>query len=173
MNNSDPQKINTKDLQSAIAIAFLDNIYPGDMCIANRDDDYPDYEGNQVATFLQGKKWNEINYESICTTYPGDQSAIIHFLSDEGFRYYLPAFLMMALNPTEAREMIDSLVSALTFTSDSSNTNRFENRITALSKEQQKVVINVLRFLAKHYNEYKFPDNPAQSALQTIESKLE
>jgi Family of unknown function (DUF6714) len=157
-----------EELREQVARAFSSRPYPGDDDIGEHDERYPDYEGDQLSAFLRGKKWPEVTYESLRDHYPGDESACLHFMRDAGFRYYLPAFLLMALDP-HARDMAEHLCFVLTDPGDAEATRheRFRARVTPLLSAEKIAVTEVLRFLAKDYEEGGDPINPARAALDS------
>jgi hypothetical protein len=67
-----------------------------------------------------------------------------------------------------AGDIVDTLASALTFPPDADE--KFARRIGALQPAGQKAVVDVLGFMESYYEGY--PDNPARSALETIEVRL-
>jgi uncharacterized protein DUF6714 len=151
------------NLQNPIVKAFARRAYPGDDRIALSDDRYPDDEGRRVATFLRGKGWREVTYEAL-RAYPGDPTAILRFLRDEGFLYYLPAFLSMALDEG-AGEIRDAVCYALTAPRPEAtrDAEQFRARVSALSDGERRAVASVLRVLA----EREGPGSPAQDALDS------
>jgi hypothetical protein len=50
-----------------------------------------------VAHFFRGKTWKEITWP-ILTTYKGDRSACLCFMSPEAFRYFLCSYMLIAIN---------------------------------------------------------------------------
>jgi hypothetical protein len=57
----------------------------------------PDSERAMIEEFFRPfHSWREIHRENL-RAYPGDETAILTFLSPFAFRYYLPAFLVSAL----------------------------------------------------------------------------
>lgn len=155
-------------LRQEIHREFASNAYPGDARISERDPRFPDYEGNQIADFLMGKKWDEVTYDSLASQYCGDQSAMLHFLSREGFQYYLPAFLIIAIDFAQAGEIADAVCSALSppDKEDQDAAKRFFLRVSDFSPNQKGVIKDVLHFLSECYLQSSYPDNPASDALQ-------
>ena len=152
------------DLRNVIVKAFSSRSYPGDDRIALSDDRYPDYEGHRVAATLRGKDWREVTYPWLCTVYPGDPAAIPRFLRDEGFLYYLPALLTLALDPA-AGEIADAVCYALTAPAANAaeDRQRFRARMSGLSDEERSAVAGVLRHLADREG----PGSPARDALHS------
>lgn len=148
--------------------AFSSRSYPGDDRIALSDDRYPDYEGHRVSAFFRGKDWREVTYPSLVAGYSADPTAIPRFMRDEGFLYYLPAFLSMVLDP-EAQEITDAVSYALTAPEPEAaeDARRFRERMARLSAEEGAAVTAVLRHLADLQDRAGEPVNPARDALQS------
>jgi hypothetical protein len=154
----------TEDLRKQIVNAFQGRAYPGDDRIALADDRHPDYEGHRVARVFRGRDWREVTYPWLSASYPGDRTAILRFMQDEGFLYYLPAFLSLALD-SEAGDIADAVSYALTAppASAADDGRRFHARISRLSGNEKAAVTAVLSHLAKQDG----PGSPAQDALQS------
>jgi hypothetical protein len=154
--------------------AFSNRPYPGDDRIADSDRRYPDYEGHRVSAFFRGKDWRAVSFASLRDGYVGDRTATLHFMVDEGFLYYLPAFLLMALEP-QAGEMAEALSFALTDggTEGEEDSRRFHARMARLSAEEKAAVADVLRFLADGYDREGDPVNPARKALRSYWERAE
>lgn len=157
-----------ENLRAKIEGAFANSAYPGDEKIAMASSVFPDYEGNQVSAFLVGKHWQQITHLALINDYPGDPSSCMRFLQADGFRYFLPAFLTIALDFKNAGDIADSACNILTFVGDKGSDEDkkiFLDRVTALSDCQKAVVVAALEFFAAHYQQAGYPDNPAADAL--------
>jgi hypothetical protein len=152
-----------EDLRDLIVNAFASRSYPGDAHIASADPRYADYEGHRVAAFFRGKDWRAVTGSALASGYEGDPGAALRFLRDEGFLYYLPAFLTIALDP-QAGDIADAVAYALTAPgSDRAEDRRtFQARMSRLSEAENNAVTAVLRHLA----EREGPGSPAHEALQ-------
>lgn len=155
-------------LRQRIVSAFSGRPYPGHDRIALTRDAYPSYEGNRVASFFAGKDWRELTFSALVDGYAGDPTAALHFMQDEGFLYFLPAFLQMALDPG-AREMTDALVFSLTDPGPQAGDDSrvFRSRMARLSVEERRVVVDVLQHLAERAEREGEPDNAARHALRS------
>jgi len=61
-----------------------------------------------VAQFFHGKTWKEITWP-VLSTYKGDRSACLCFMSPEAFRYFLSSYMLIAIdNYPEADVTADS-----------------------------------------------------------------
>ena len=89
-----------------IEAAFADGPPPAEEEIVSRSRFPYDPERNQIREFLSGKKWRELSIE-VLDSYVGDPSAILSFLTPQGFSYYLPAFLSVSLTDNEQADVID------------------------------------------------------------------
>lgn len=74
--------------------AFANTPYPGDdqLCGSNQGDEPAEY-----AMELRGLRWQSVHPELLASC-----SAALSFLSDAGFRYFLPAFLLSDLHGYES-----------------------------------------------------------------------
>lgn len=102
------------ELQRTITDAFGDRPYPGDDRIADSDPRYDDYEGHAVTRFHRGKHWQEITLPHLREEYAGDATACLAFMTPEGWRYYLPAYLLIALEWEEADAVGEAVIGNLT-----------------------------------------------------------
>jgi hypothetical protein len=156
------------ELHEAVALAFAGREYPGDDRIADSDPRYPTYEGHAISAFHRGKRWQEITLRHLCDDYPGDPTACLAFMQPEGWRYYLPAYLVIALDWRESDAVGDAVVGALThprarlesFTRVANDlgldpddvvaahSERFEERLSGLSPTEVAAVRMVLEHLA-------------------------
>lgn len=157
------------ELRCQIAEAFARRSYPGDDRIADTDLRYPDYEGNTVAGFHRGKRWQEITLSRLRAGYEADPSACLAFMTPEGWRYYLPAYLLLALDRQASGAIGDAVVGALTHpraradlrgrvTADlarepedvlAEQSTRFEERVSGLSEPERDAVRAALEHLAE------------------------
>lgn len=157
-------------LRRDLARAFSRRSVPSDDKIAETRPWIPEYEGNRVARYFKGKRWQDLSYEKLRTEYPADLTACVHFMLDEGFQYFLPGFLTMALDLKEAGEIADTICGALTEPSrdaPAQDKTRFASRMGGLSSEEKNAVREVLEFLAREYDRAGYPDNPARAALKS------
>jgi hypothetical protein len=148
--------------------AFANRTYPGDDRIADSGPRYPSYEGRIVTDFHRGKDWREITLRHLFDDYPGDATACLAFMQPEGWRYYLPAYLLIALDWEESDAVGDAVVGILThprgrvesFTRVANDldldpegvlathSKRFEERMSGLSAAELDAVRWVLEHLA-------------------------
>lgn len=78
----------------AIALAWANAEYPGDDHLAGRDSCCGEY--GYVAEFFRGRHWRDVTLESL-KNYAGPPDAYLSFMSGAALRYYLPAFMLIAL----------------------------------------------------------------------------
>jgi hypothetical protein len=147
--------------------AFAEREYPGDERIADSDPRYPAYEGHAISAFHRGKWWQEITLRQLVDDYAGDPSACLAFMTPEGWRYYLPAYLLMAFDRKDADVVGLAVVGALTHPRArvesfarvahdlglepeavlAAQSERFEERISGLSSAELGAVRPVLAHL--------------------------
>jgi hypothetical protein len=155
------------DLRQAVERAFAARAYPGDDRIADSDPRYESYEGHQISAFHRGKRWQEITLRHVREDYEGDPTACLAFMTPQGWRYYLPAYLLMALDWEASDAVGDAVVGSLTHprareasyarVADDLNldreevlaaqTERFEQRMSGLSADELEAVRLVLEHL--------------------------
>ena len=92
------------ELRARIARAFAAATYPGDAAIATTRPCCPGYEGNVAAAFPRRRDWRELTCEELLEGDDAPLAAMIAFLEPRGIAYYLPAFLLMALDLVAGRE---------------------------------------------------------------------
>lgn len=157
-------------LRGNLIRAFSGRAYPGDDRIAETRPWISEYEGNRVAGYFKGKRWQDLSYQKLRSEYTADPAACVHFMADDAFRYYLPGFLTMALDLNEAGDVADAICGTLTEPSrdvPAEDRARFTSRMSGLSSEEKKAVREVLEFLASEYDRAGYPDNPARAALKS------
>jgi hypothetical protein len=84
------------DLIDQVHQAFLDVLPPADesgVVISYSGDT----ERKDLARFLRSKHWSEVTFETIRDSYDHQASAILLFLTEDGFHYFFPAFLPISL----------------------------------------------------------------------------
>ena len=79
---------------AAITRAWADAEYPADDQLAGRDSCCGEY--GYVAEFFRGRHWRDVTLESL-KDYAGPPAACLSFMSGAALRYYLPAFMLIAL----------------------------------------------------------------------------
>jgi hypothetical protein len=145
-------------LTNAIVAAFSEVPYPGDDNLTPKKP-YLDLESDQIAEFLKGKRWQQLNAEYVWSEYQGDPGALLTFMTPEAFQYYLPAFLLMSILEYEKADvMADSVLYNLR-PRDQLDEERFKERFDRLTLDQRKSVAATLRSLEeKHGGSLTLPE---------------
>ena len=147
--------MSTSERAREIEEAFAGRPYPGDGEIALRRPACPGYEGEEVWERFQGRDWREILRTGQAREL--DLSSSMAFLTLQGFVYYLPAFLTLALDVDGPFEIGESLVFKLW---------SFPEEVAALlAPAEKRAVVHVLEFLARVYDERNYLRNNARVAL--------
>src|SRR3990167_11315876 len=80
--------------------AFHDRPYPGDAHLAggaaHNHANCP-CEYSYVANYFKGKRWRDITFAGLQKDYPGPPDACLNFMSHEASRFYLPAYMIIAV----------------------------------------------------------------------------
>jgi hypothetical protein len=102
--------LRAQDLLRQIRLAWEKMPYPGDDNLAGRTSGCPS-EYSYIEDYFSGKHWTEITLDGLRRDYPGPEDACLSFMSPRAFRFYLPAFLSMAVQYRD--QAPDSAVPAL------------------------------------------------------------
>jgi hypothetical protein len=140
-------------LRREVHDAFARRPYPGDDAIARRRPGCPGLEAEEVWQRYRGKDWREMVVAGRQRNLRDD----LGFLTFEGFVYYLPGFLELALDAEHRFDLDESLVSFLwSFP---------EEVATLLAPREKRAVVDVLEFLADEFEKRGFVQNNARAAL--------
>lgn len=156
-----------RTIKQIICKAFAQIPYPGDNYIV---DNYPwdDSERNAVLEYFIGKSWGDINYKRLNHDYEMDPSACLSFMSDQAYRYYLPAFLLLCLESyDEADIIVNNVIYSLSPPEDSHSNamKKFLSRMSEFTLEQKTSIRSFLEYIQElHGND--FPKNEPASALK-------
>jgi hypothetical protein len=101
--------MNREELLKTIFDGFLNLVYPGDEnIVSNNSEEH--LECAEIKKLLKGRKWNEIPFEIMDKLHSS-----IFFLSNEGYRYYLPAFMFFSISDySRANVITDEIILTLT-----------------------------------------------------------
>jgi hypothetical protein len=168
-------------IAETIREAWVDATYPGDDQLAASTSCCGEY--GYVAEFFRGRHWRDVTLDTL-EAYPGPANACYAFMSGEAFRFYLPAFMLIALdeplsgprsrweasmvdvavwalNPPRYRPEIHALEKGLTdnpVTSPESMAGLrtwWDARIAPLNRAQRQAI---LAFLERLYQRHGFDD---------------
>jgi hypothetical protein len=115
----------------AIALAWADAEYPGDDHLAGRDSCCGEY--GYVTEFFRGRHWREITLESL-KDYAGPPDACLSFMSGAALRYYLPAFMLIALEEPLGRATSNWEMSLVDVAATTLNPPRYRPEVHALEQ---------------------------------------
>jgi hypothetical protein len=139
-----------ENLLRQIEDAFSNVEHPGDdnvlMQLPPDDVDYDDLDYNA----FRGLYWKEITLELICHL---NIRSVLSYLTDEGFNFYLPGLMTVAINnPDQTVEMRDGLVALMTPSKESVNLNTSRYwRINSLTPKQRSAFRSYLEYMATYY----------------------
>jgi len=123
-----------------IRAAFADVAYPGDdkIAVVSENDSKLAYDS------FVGKDWRQLDI----SFFGQSRSSGIHYLTDEAFVYYLPAYLLAALVPSDPRSPIDVLLSYFSRLDDRPLSEGSIKCRRLLNTHQYDAVREVFRYLA-------------------------
>lgn len=85
-------------LREQVARAFGPRAYPGDGALGINTPNCEWYEGEVVARFFKGRDWQGLTFADLFDAPDSPLGSIPAFMTADAFAYYLPAFLLMALD---------------------------------------------------------------------------
>lgn len=114
----------------------------------------------QIRDYFAGKRWWDITLQGLFDDYIGDSSACLTFMAPAGVEYYLPAYLLIAVE-----HYYDGGVVTEDFAYGLKRSIMRDDlyRMGAYSVEKKKAIVEVLVFLWKEYG-----DEEALAALETV-----
>ena len=136
-----------RDVRTLILEAWSDAPYPGDDAIAY-DQSGRHLECALVAGFFRGKRWKDVTLAAL-RSYRGDASACLAFMSPQAFRYYLPAYMLIAIDDyAEADVIADSALNMLT---PGELQEYWNERAKGFSQRQREAILSFLNCLDRHH----------------------
>lgn len=118
---------------------------------------YP--EPMQIRDYFAGRAWWELSLKGFEEDYIGDPSACLTFMTPVGIGYYLPAYLLLAVEQYEEGDVLtQSLAYRLSLYISKDET----YGLSSLSIEKQTAIASVLQFLWEEYED--------EGAVEAIES---
>lgn len=133
-----------------IIIAFGDMPYPGAKCIAN-DLEGNDLERKQIKEeFSHYENWQDVPRELLL-----QERDALPLFAPRGFRFYLPAYMLFALEDYEGADMIpESIVHSLTLPDAGTELYEFvRERLVLFNEGQRKAVLHFLEYLERCHAE--------------------
>lgn len=115
-------------------------------------------EDMQVDGYFRDKKWTEITLDWL-NNYDGDSSACLWFMKPEAFRYYLPAYLKIALIHYQTSNTIPDTVVNILMQTALDRDSRFFGVLDELNLNQKKIVARFLDLMSKEYWHLYRPDS--------------
>jgi hypothetical protein len=107
-------------LRRRIGAAFADRPYPGDGDLGINTPNCDWYEGEVVARFFRGRDWRALTFDDLLHADERPLGSIPSFMTVAAFAYYLPAFLIMALevdpaDRTDRQAHLDTFAGSICF----------------------------------------------------------
>jgi len=142
--------------------AFVNTQYPGDENIVHKTQ-YDNEVAECEKKFL-GKKWQEVDWNTIDNEGWASGCA---FLTNEAYRYYLPAYMIAIIEKYDDMiNSVDAVVSSLRFPNTSEEQKEFYVKMEGFTSEQKEVIIEFLDWLAENHNDDFLDDNARQANIR-------
>lgn len=155
------------DVMRQIEDAFDRLQYPGDDRIVNHHQGPPEWEPQRTWQAFRGKHWHDV----IDPIFLERHYYSLSFLSHEGLRFYLPAFMITAiLRFDESFEWMNGLLFTLYPPEWSgSSLKRWDEFVGLLTLEQKGAVRAFLEYIhQQHPDEFWMPDPPHNRILLAL-----
>lgn len=143
-----------QQLIANITSAFEEAPYPGDDNIGAIPPD-----GDEVERDFRGKHWKELDFNILFIN--RDK---LSFLTPAGFRFYLPAYLLIMMNyPYKADTLIDALPMNLAPLPDNRVPNRLTKNANAMNRNEKIAILDFINHYLDllpegYYNQYILDD---------------
>ncbi|MCF2145864.1 hypothetical protein IQ276_005190 [Desmonostoc muscorum LEGE 12446] len=140
-------EIQSEKLILDIEKAFSNVEYPGDDEIVYDNTGYH-LECNEIKEVLKGKDWRSLSLDMLRYHAEG-----LFFLTPEGYRFYLPAYLLASIRSYREADMIPTtIVHSLNAPQEQdSEMAPFSSRISNFNQDQKTVIKRFLEFLRTKY----------------------
>jgi hypothetical protein len=135
--------LNKAQIIEEINRAFGDTEYPGDTSIVHESSyaaTYPDYEGNTVRDVFKGKRWQEVDMKQLAR-----ENGAPAFLTDEAFKYYLPAYLNLIVEDILTADVLTDIIIQKISTA---------NFQKSFSPEQESCIENFLEYIKENHPDF-------------------
>jgi len=142
-----------EELRQEIQAAFAARAYPGDEAIVSRLPGGQGQEAEWTWDLFKGKTWQEMAQVGRRR----DLRDNVSFLTLDGFVYYLPGFLQLALEADPRLEIGDRLASYLW--------HHAEEAASRLAPREKRAVVRTLEVLAQEFERRGYGWNDARTAL--------
>ncbi len=120
-----------RSVAAAIEAAWADEPYPGDEGLTGTNSCCGEY--GYVADFFRDRHWRDVRLESL-QEYEGPASACYSFMSGAALRFYLPAFMLIALDEPHSGPRSDWEASMVDVAVWALNPPRYRPEVHALEK---------------------------------------
>ncbi|WP_248920764.1 DUF6714 family protein [Pseudomonas entomophila] len=114
----------------------------------------------QIRDYFAGKRWWDITLQGLFDDYIGDSSACLTFMAPAGVEYYLPAYLLMAVEHYYDGGIVTE---DLAYGLKRSIMRDDLYRMSLYGVEKKKAIVEVLVFLWKEYG-----DEEALEAMRVV-----
>ena len=161
---------------SDIRRAFAEVPRPAPDAIATRTSaflKYEDEEGRLVERFFAGRDWRDMTFQVIwdgCES-PGD--AALTFMAPEAFRYFLPAYILIALEEydisdvTAETAILGLIPDRLNFTGNADDPGSwFGRNVGGFTDEQRRAIAGFLLAMQEAYGQDFSQDSSPMAALE-------
>ena len=142
------------EILKIIEEAFRDRPYPGDNHLASLEPPVS-FEYSDVTKYFKGKHWKEITWKSLEKDYPGEACSCLCFMTPEAARFYLPAYMVIAINNYDEADVVASTALNFLLPPPSFSMTWWKERVSLFSQNEKKAIVAFLEYLKeKHGDDY-------------------
>ena len=134
---------------------------------------YEDEEGRVVERFFAGKDWRDMTYRVIREGLRTPESAALTFMAPEAFRYFLPAYMLIALEEydisdiTAETAVLRLIPDRLNFTGNADDPGSwFGRNVGGFTNEQRRAIAGFLLAMQEAYGHDFSQDDSPMTALE-------
>ncbi len=141
-----PPDFEQVQVRTQIEKAFARVSYPGDDNLVSKVD-FRDLEREEIADFFRGKRWQTLTGDEL-----ESQNSALSFFTTDALHYYIPAFLIHALDwynaDIAAHYLIYTIVPSFYDSSE-----RFKTKIPEFDAPQRRAIRDTLLYIVSIYPE--------------------
>lgn len=111
-------------------------------------------EAGRITAFFGGRRWEDVDLGALRDQYRGDGSACLYFMSAEAFRYYLPSYMVIALEDYDDADVVgQAAVNALTPTTNPSLAGDEAVRYDGFTRPQRRAIVAFLELMQHRHGD--------------------
>ena len=112
----------------------------------------PSTEAGRVAAFFVRRSWEEVDLGALRDQYEGDGSACLRFMAPDAFRYYLAAYMFIAIDDYHAADVVgQAAVNVLTPAEGPTLARGEGERYAGFTRAQRGAIVTFLELMQQRH----------------------